>query len=188
MESTKDIKNVKNKITNTTLENATNRISSIIKLIDPPQFISCYIAGDKNFYESATNYIQKILGVDEKSVFTYEFFQDKDSDQEVNLTLPGYIRKNLKKLQKPDSETILIKSLGIERLIGQVLDYQLYRNPAIHNWDQNLIEKPKQYFPGLNKKVVVLNHLGKSLGEKVYEYSVNSALISQFKSLVFEQS
>lgn len=158
-----------------TLEQEVNLLKIDIKLANNPPIILGYCATENSIYEQVVTYLQKQTN-------------SKTKPLEINLkpdtrNLREYLLKNIKMINSLDSEIVLIKAKGFEKLSGLQTDIN-YR--FAHDYDQEIIEDTTNKFRELNHKIVVITQIDPSAGKDIYETAIKSALLSQFKFFLYE--
>ncbi len=153
----------------------------IDSLPDEPIFIMGYCASNDRNFEKFTEYLREYIGIDKKSVREVELSLN-------TYDLTGYFLEHKDELKNLLGDIIMIKARGFERQKGLQPGYGGRR---AHDYDQDVVEgfhhrKVREGIKGLNKKIVVVSHIGYSQGKELYEAGVKSALQSQFKEFFFE--
>ena len=179
MNNNKNISKLVNMISNRTLEEEVKRVFDCVELSTKPSLIMGYCASNNETFDNVTDYLLKELSL------------SKNNYIEIGLTpemrnLRGYISDNKHILQKNQNEVMMFKVKGFEQLNGFDIKESDYYLRVAHDYDQESIEKLNEDFPDLNKKIVIITHIGHSAGQKNYDKAVRSACQSQFKTFLYE--
>jgi hypothetical protein len=154
----------------------------IDSLPDAPIFTMGYCASNNENFERFTEYVREYIGIDKKSVREVELTPDTPD-------LADYFIGHKDELKNLPGEIIMVKARGFEKQDRLQLGYGGRR---AHDYDQNVVEgfhftrELIKGIKGLDKKIVVVTHIGYSKGKEFYDAGVKSALQSQFKKFFFE--
>jgi hypothetical protein len=149
---------------------------------DAPIFTMGYCASNNRNFERFSEYVREYIGIDKKSV------REVELDPRTR-SLIDYFIEHKDELKNLPGEIIMVKARGFEKQYGLELRDEGRR---AHDYDQDVVEgfhltdRLKKSIKGLDKKIVVVTHIGYSKGKEFYEAGVKSALQSQFKKFFFE--
>lgn len=133
-------------------------------------FICGYIASDEEMYHLVANYMGKMLNVPDSNIHELKIPPDI-------IGLRFYFEDHKEEYPGNPESVHLVKALGFERL-NRV---RTICHRAGHDYDQ-AYENSSWTGP----KILLITHIGFSLGDDMYEKAVDSATISQFKNFLWE--
>lgn len=171
-----DIGKCINKLTNLDVATSLPNIRRAVERSYRSSFICGYVASHDNLYSLIADYIAKGLGIPQDNIHEIPIHP--------NLRGLGH-RFFLDKLEeyKGDPESVrLVKATGFEKLETLANPNTSYR--AAHDFDQSFEQHRFELWDG--PKILIVTHVGFSLGREGYERALKSATTSQFKTFLWE--
>jgi hypothetical protein len=170
------VSDIDNKISGEKLSDLLKKLKFKIKISPEKTIISGYFASDDQTFEQAVNYLAEELGI--KGIEHVQIDPESSS-------IADQLIKMKDDLNNYEGDTVLIAADGFETLsVFDSEDEGLARRG--HDYDQNVIQHDPKAFEGLDKKIIILTHIGNSLGEQRYDRAIRSAVQSHFKEFIFE--
>ena len=177
-----DAENWENKITNEPIKEILRKWEKKVEWTNQP-FTRFYVACPDKKLEPFVKYLRATLSIDDKSAI------ELDVNSQKMDTTPELI--NLKnQFQSLVGDRILVVAKKFERLFEDLVrDKNVFSITRFgHDYDQTAKESRKlnEAYKDFDKKIVILTHIGKSMGKEVYEAALGSALQSQFRDGIIE--
>lgn len=148
------------------------------------RFHCFYLACQDIKYDALAHYIREKLDIKKNYV------KRVDIDPK-RIDIVYQLLKLQKSIRNMRCKRVLILAYGFEGMIKRIMDsndsdYILSR--AGHDYDQNIAESLmlEEAYKGIEKKIIILTHIGYSLGSKIYDAAFRSALGSQFRDGIIE--
>lgn len=147
------------------------------------KFVQFYLACSDEKLDPFVQYMRDRLAIAEENILRF----DVDVNKMDNTTKLKELKNDI---EKKSGDLVLLIADRFEKqidMLAQAKDiYSITRRG--HDYDQNIQERKDlaKSFEGVEKKIIILTHIGKSCGEKIYEDALKSALLSQFRDGIME--
>ncbi len=165
-----DIGELEEKMKGITLSDSVDLLMRIVSLEQAPAFIMGFCASSDERFSQVMDYIAGRLQIKNDDVMRLDL---KSLPYITSQNHIDYLKNNISRFNALPGDAALVAIDGFECMPS--FNHRTIDNlREAHDFTQDVVQYRKSRFSGLNKKVVVVTHLGHSLGDEIYSFALKS--------------